>query len=204
MLLNYFGQPTLLDTNKMFFNIEEFKESPILVSHKDALDGKLLPKDWSGYIYSTGNILSELNQKTYNNIKPLGMKTLNPNEKHNVCIGKDDSQCKVKDVELTAIPWNNENQMFLIKADNVTNLLTDMITNDMQAFIQNSILRKATKNGIDVLYINDGLYTKTEQLTMYPSECLLGALLTLVQPRIAQGLSGGENLPQCLINLCRT
>lgn len=78
-----------------------------------------------------------------------------------------------------------------------------MITNDMQAFIQNNTLRKATKNGIDVLYINDGLYTKTEQLRIYPSECLLGALLTLIQPRIVQGLSGGENLPQCIINSSR-
>ena len=77
-----------------------------------------------------------------------------------------------------------------------------MITNDMQAFIQNTILRKAIKNGIDVLYINDGLYTKTEQLRIYPSECLLGALLTLVQPSIVHGLSGGENLPEYIINSC--
>lgn len=72
----------------------------------------------------------------------------------------------------------------------------------MEVFIQNNVLRNAIKNGIDVVYVNDGIYAKTDRLTIYPSEYLLGTLLTLVRPRIIQGLSGGKNLPRYICNLC--
>lgn len=77
-----------------------------------------------------------------------------------------------------------------------------MITEDMEVFVQNKTFRNSIKIGIDVLYINDGVYHNKVVLKEFPSECVLGALVTLVRPRYVQGLLNEEQLPQHIVNCC--
>lgn len=72
----------------------------------------------------------------------------------------------------------------------------------MEVFVQNIILRNSIKTGIDILYINDGVYSNSSVFKEYPTECLLGALATLVRPRYIQGLTNYEQLPEYLLNCC--
>lgn len=71
----------------------------------------------------------------------------------------------------------------------------------MESFIVNKTLRQILKD-VDVLYLNDGVYQKSPQLPEYPTECLLGALVTVVQPRYVVGISGNE-LPQYIYDCCK-
>ncbi|XP_037813749.1 uncharacterized protein LOC119604914 [Lucilia sericata] len=201
MFLNYFGQPTLLTPIKTYLNFEEFQKAPLLLCHNTALEGKLLPKDYSGNIYATEEILNAIKQKKYK-LNTSHTQPICPNEVYNINLNGVENPHLVKNIELTAIPWDKENVIYLIKADNITNLLTDIITEDMDVLIQNKILRNSIKSGIDVLYVNDGVYHKSAELKTYPSECLLGALVTLVRPRLVQGLLSDESLPQHILNCC--
>ncbi|XP_065359447.1 uncharacterized protein LOC135953465 [Calliphora vicina] len=201
MLLNCFAQPTLLSARKTYLHYEEFQNAPLLLCHKNALQRKLLPKDYSGNMYATQEILNEVKQKKYK-IKPSYAQALSPNETHSINLNAEENHYKVKNVNLIAIPWNREFVIYLIKANDVTNLLTDMITEDMGVFVQNKILRDGIKSGIDVLYVNDGVYHKSTELKIYPSECLLGALVTLVRPHQVHGLLGEGQLPQHIVDCC--
>ncbi|KAM7355482.1 uncharacterized protein ACRADG_001517 [Cochliomyia hominivorax] len=194
MLLNSFAQPTLLSPQKTL-NFEEFQEAPLLLSHKNALDGKHLPRNWCGNIYGTEEMLNEIINKRYFGLKHKNIHPLTPNVVHKIKINDDDYQGRVKDVDLILIPWVKEYVMYLIKADNVTNLITDMITENMEVFVQNKTLRENIKMGIDVLYINDGVYSNSSLLKEYPAEDLLGSLATLVKPRYIQGLLNDRQLP---------
>ncbi|XP_023296746.2 uncharacterized protein LOC111679403 isoform X1 [Lucilia cuprina] len=201
MFLNYFAQPTLLTPSKTYLNFEEFKKAPLLVCHSTALEGKLLPKNYSGNIYAIEEILNAIKQKKYK-LNTFHTQTLYPNEVYNINLNGVENLHGVKNIELTAIPWDKENVIYLIKADNITNLLTDIITEDLDVLVQNKILRNSIRSGIDVLYINDGVYHNSAELKTYPSECLLGALVTLVRPRLVQGLFSDEPLPQHILNCC--
>lgn len=91
--------------------------------------------------------------------------------------------------------------MFL--ADNVVSLLTDLISENNEVFVQNKTLRNTIKSGIDILYINDGIYSNSLVFKeYYPKEFLLGALATLIRPRYIQGLTWHQQLPQHLLNCC--
>lgn len=90
--------------------------------------------------------------------------------------------------------------MFYIADDNVVNLLTDLVTEDLTVFVQNKILRNVIKSGIDVLYVNDGVYHSPQTLKTYPSDFLLGALVTIVRPRFIKGTD--EELPAYFEDCC--
>ncbi|XP_013115756.2 uncharacterized protein LOC106093255 [Stomoxys calcitrans] len=199
MLLNSYGQPTILKDDETNASSLEWRDAPMILCHKDSIFERYFPKYWKGTLYSSEAIINSVIQSNDQVPWTVPYKSipLLPSEVFNITLKGGNK------IKLTMIPLF-ENMMFIIEDEYVKSIVTDNLTpKDLYHLTHQKIARDRINEGIDVLYINDAAYQELEKNDKNPSKVLLRSIAHTVQPAFIKGYFNNP-LPQSLLDCCST
>ncbi|CAD7014004.1 unnamed protein product [Ceratitis capitata] len=147
MLLNDFGEPVAP---------EEFAEkqldlrAPLLLASPNT-SLKNVPEDWCGIIYTTRRVIKE--SKDLSSASPKRIGELEENKPTEIRLPNGSR------ISITPFSWSIGRQetklIFLLKDEYITRICIDVLANTLNSIISNNVLRKAIKEGVDVVHLND-------------------------------------------------
>ncbi|XP_017860445.1 PREDICTED: uncharacterized protein LOC108612064 [Drosophila arizonae] len=199
MFLDAFGAPKDITPE----NLHEYPyhlHSVMLLTSAD--QEVFIPPRWHGTIYSTEEILDGYRKRFKPDCTLLTFHAMEPYEPELIC-------CERCVVEITVLPAgqtlysSSDIVVFLVKIYEVNTLITKELGTELNFFPSNHHYHVRIMNeGIDILYVDDKIYTGQAAPSMnYQHQCIQN-LLKKLQPLGVKSLSGNP-LPEQLVNLCR-
>ncbi|XP_075148187.1 uncharacterized protein LOC142222112 isoform X2 [Haematobia irritans] len=168
MLLNSYGQPTILEEDDVNMGLAEWMNAPVILCNKDSLQERYFPINWKGTLYTSESIITSI---TESNIKlPWDMSynkiPLLPHEVFNVTLQGGNN------IKLTMMPLY-DNMVYIIEDEYVKSLVCDNLTpKDIYYITHQKLVRARIKEGVDVLYINDGIYQESHNQDRHPGNVI--------------------------------
>ncbi|XP_017489514.1 PREDICTED: uncharacterized protein LOC108377754 [Rhagoletis zephyria] len=150
MFLNNFGEPVAVED---FAANNLDRDAPLLLASPNQIISTL-PESWSGIVYTTRRIVSDL--KRTDKLKLLEQKRLLELQENNATEVRLSNDSRIS---ITAFVWTKGKQepklIFQVKDKYLTRICVDALANNLNIIITNNVLRKAIKDGIDIVHFND-------------------------------------------------
>ncbi|XP_053962918.1 uncharacterized protein LOC128866318 isoform X1 [Anastrepha ludens] len=198
MFLNNYGEPVAVEE----FAVQNLDPSvPLLLACPNPQMGSL-PENWSGVAYTTRRIISEL--KEANLLKLIEQKRVQELQENKT------TEINLSDgsrIFITPFLWAKGKQdpklIFFIKDHYLTRIIVDVLANNLNTIISNMTLRKAIKEGIDIVHFNDGFSrgSNPKDSKVQHTWTRLHLLIYLIRPKKLCGLYE-TTLPKYITQCC--